>query len=681
MMKAVKLLSLNLLLLVFDLLIQTTHADIYHSIHNPKAKAFGNRVCTNKDCTLAAANFIHHGNDKLDPCDDFAQHACDRYKIFKNISVLDDTDVILNKKLPLLLKRSASPDDKPYHTLAKAVYQKCMGIEKDKPKKEKTSAIPTTFLALIDEIGGWPLLNPQNWKEFDSFEEYIADIHRKHDVPVLFSAKVVLNHFENNHDEYMLQLVPADALVLPYDYLAGLAQYLDPNNPSLIDDVTEIYSKIDNERQTILDGIKNEDTYFHIGQLQYVKLRYPEFDIEKYMVHLFDGIAEIRPNTTVRILNIAYFEKIHHLAADKRLLANYAAGAVLSKKAVFLNILQADREAYCLYLTRKLFEYPLSQMYVNEYFDYDGIVPKVSEMIKLMTEELHDLIEKASWLDDTTRSMAFKKLAHLKIDIGYPKNLFDDAFVSELYNIPPTEPSEDLAALVFRIQHKLRLTALSKISKPLDLISWTDTEQASVLVANAFNAFIVNRIFIPAGILSPPSFFKNVPDYVNYGAVGAVVAHEIMHGYDNEGRKRDETGDKRDWWNDEAEEAYKDKTECFIKQYTKEGVDGIFTLGENIADNVGMQIAYNAYKKLIASRGNVTEPALPGFEEFTAEQMFFLANANLWCNKDKTVDPNDKHPPGMTRLKVVAQNMEEFSEAFNCPKRAAMNLEERCSIW
>uniref|UniRef100_A0A7E4VW42 Peptidase_M13 domain-containing protein n=1 Tax=Panagrellus redivivus TaxID=6233 RepID=A0A7E4VW42_PANRE len=635
MFKALKPLSPSLLVLVFAFsLTIRTDADVYKSVHHPKAKAFGNRVCTNKDCTLAAANFIHHGNDKLDPCDDFAQHACDRYKIFKNISVLDETDVILNKKLPLLLKTPPSPEDKPYHTLAKAVYQKCINkvIEKNKPKKN----IPSTksvFLALIDEIGGWPLLKPKNWKEFDlSYEEYIADIHRKHDVPVLFNAVVVANGFPDNHDEYMLLLTPAPPLDYP-QYLALVATKYGADNPSLFDDVKELYSKIDMTRQAILDEIKKKQMYANIGPLHLVKLEFANFDLEKYMMRLFDGIGEIRPNTTVAVWNAEYFQYIHHLAADKRLLANYAASALVMKKGLFLTyfdeVPQRNEDEFmthCTTINHKLFEYPLSQMYVKKYFDYDGIVPKVSEM-------------------------------------------------------PPTEPSEDLAALVFRIQHKLRLTALSKISKPLDLISWTDVDEASVLMANAFNAFTFNRIFIPAGILSPPSFYKNVPDYVNYGAVGAIVAHEIMHGYDNKGRGHDETGDERDWWNDEAEEAFENKTTCFIDQYTKEGVDGRFTLGENIADNVGMQIAYNAYKKLIASRGNVTEPALPGFEEFTAEQMFFLANANLWCDKDKIVNPIDEHPPGMIRVKVVAQNMEEFSEAFNCPKKAVMNLEERCAIW
>uniref|UniRef100_A0A7E4URZ1 Neprilysin n=1 Tax=Panagrellus redivivus TaxID=6233 RepID=A0A7E4URZ1_PANRE len=281
----------------------------------------------------------------------------------------------------------------------------------------------------------------------------------------------------------------------------------------------------------------------------------------------------------------------------------------------------------CIILTRDLFKYPLSQLYVKNHFDHDAVVPRVAEMIKLMKEELHKIIKKSDWLDDTTRSNAFKKLDHMKADIGYPENLFDDAFVSDVYNIPPSESSESYSALEARIQRRLRIVELSKISKKIDRTTWEG--KASIIKSNAHNAPVLNKIIISAGILTLPHFSPNLPDYINYGTIGQIVAHEITHGYDNIGRLYDETGDERDWWKKETVDMYKAKSECLVKQYTKENYDGQLSLGENIADNGGMKLAFNAYKKLMASRGNVPEPALPGFEEFTPESLFFMTYANV----------------------------------------------------
>uniref|UniRef100_A0A7E4VVZ2 Peptidase_M13 domain-containing protein n=1 Tax=Panagrellus redivivus TaxID=6233 RepID=A0A7E4VVZ2_PANRE len=135
---------------------------------------------------------------------------------------------------------------------------------------------------------------------------------------------------------------------------------------------------------------------------------------------------------------------------------------------------------------------------------------------------------------------------HLKADIGYPENLFDDAFVSDVYNIPPSQPSENYGTLLSRVRRRLHEVELAKISKKLDRITWVET--TSVVAANAYNVPALNTIYIPAGFLTLPHFSPNLPDYINYGTIGQIVAHEITHGYDNEGRLYDETGDERDWW-------------------------------------------------------------------------------------------------------------------------------------
>uniref|UniRef100_A0A7E4URH5 Neprilysin n=1 Tax=Panagrellus redivivus TaxID=6233 RepID=A0A7E4URH5_PANRE len=663
MLKAVnRSIFLSVFVLVLFLAIRSTQADVYESVDDPKAKAFGNRVCTNPECTIVAANFINHGNDKIKPCDNFAQFTCDRYQLFKKYIPLMESQRVINGRLKLLLETPTSPEDKPYHTLMKTFYDKCM-------KQHEESPMPS-FKALIDEIGGWPLLKPQTWTEFGgSFEEYIANIQKKIEAPILFNVLTTSNSLRGNKDDYMLHLSPAAAIEVGASKFPRLATLLGADNPSLAADINEFFVQIDNKRQELLDNSKNGFPAW--SKLDVMKVEFPNFDLEKYVRHLFDGIAEVNSETIIYFTNLEYFQGIHTLLTDKRVFANYAVGVLAS---TFFK-----PKSICIEKTGELFEYPLSQLYVKNYFDH-AAVPRVAEMFKLLKEELHEIIEKADWLDDTTRSNAFKKLDHLKADIGYPENLFDDAFVSNVYNIPPSQPSESYFALEARIQRRLHVVTLARISKKLDRATWIKT--TSVIGVNAHSMSFLNKIYIPAAILILPHFSPNLPDYINFAATGLVVAHEITHGYDNKGRLYDETGDYRDWWQKETVKVYKEKSNCFVKQYDKENYDGQLSLGENIADNGGMKLAFNAYKKLMASRGGVPEPALPGFEEFTPEEMFFMAFASTWCNDgNEMLDPNDEHPPGETRLKVVTQNIKEFSETFACPKNAPMNPDLRCSLW
>ncbi|CAG5127099.1 unnamed protein product, partial [Candidula unifasciata] len=193
-----------------------------------------------------------------------------------------------------------------------------------------------------------------------------------------------------------------------------------------------------------------------------------------------------------------------------------------------------------------------------------------------------------------------------------------------------------------------------------------------------------------AGILQPPLFSLIFPDYFNYAAIGSIIGHEIVHAFDKSGSLLDADGNPRNWWDDDDKAEYLNKTQCFIDQYSgfyleevNMTINGTLTVGETLADAVGLKMSYSAYKEEEKRKGR--QPTLPGLD-LNQDQLFFLSLAQVWCAKEaplfvKYVVLYDNHPPGKFRLIGPLQNSEDFAKAYNCPRGSYMNPEKKCSMW
>ncbi|XP_023229774.1 endothelin-converting enzyme 1-like [Centruroides sculpturatus] len=192
-----------------------------------------------------------------------------------------------------------------------------------------------------------------------------------------------------------------------------------------------------------------------------------------------------------------------------------------------------------------------------------------------------------------------------------------------------------------------------------------------------------NSITVPLGILQIPFYNRKLPKYLNYAAIGAIIGHEMTHGFDTKGRERNAEGININWWSNKSREEFTKRTQCFIEQYNSYGINGIQTLAENIADNGGIKLAYSAYKKLNDNQ----EPlkVLPNFQTYTSDQLFFLSYGSMWCTQYNQIGWNliNKldHSPSIYRVMGSLSNMKEFSEAFKCKKNDKMNSRKKCSIW
>jgi predicted metalloendopeptidase len=329
----------------------------------------------------------------------------------------------------------------------------------------------------------------------------------------------------------------------------------------------------------------------------------------------------------------------------------------------------------CVTATDRQLGEALGQIYVQKYFPPEAKA-RALEMVNHLTEALHDDLQTLPWMGPATRKQALTKLAAFTRKIGYPDRWRD--YSAYAVDRGPYALNQ-LRGAQFEFKRDL-----NKIGKPVDRNEWGMTPPT----VNAYYNSERNEIVFPAGIMQPPFFDPNADDASNYGAMGAVIGHEMTHGFDDQGRKFDAQGNLRDWWTPEDEKNFNDRAACVEKQFDSYVVqddlheNGKLVLGESIADLGGLNLAYRALQK--AEKGK--KPALIG--GLTADQRFFLSYAQIWAANDRPeferlmVNTNP-HPLGRFRAIAAPSNMPEFARAFVCKEGNAMARPPaiRCQIW
>jgi len=287
-----------------------------------------------------------------------------------------------------------------------------------------------------------------------------------------------------------------------------------------------------------------------------------------------------------------------------------------------------------------------------------------------------DSIDTLDWMSPATKKEAQTKLAKFTPKIGYPNKWKEyTALIVK---------RDDLVGNVMRSRDVEYNRELNKLGKPIDRDEWGMTPQT----VNAYYNPELNEIVFPAAILQPPFFDAKADDAVNYGGIGAVIGHEISHGFDDQGSQYDGDGNMRNWWTEEDGKRFGEKTKALIAQYAAfsplEGynVNGELTLGENIGDNSGLAIAYKAYK--ISLKGK-TAPVIDGL---TGDQRFYMGWGQVWRTKMREPAQiaqikTDPHSPAQYRANGTLKNQPGFYEAFKVKAGDKMYLapKDRVIIW
>jgi endothelin-converting enzyme/putative endopeptidase len=319
----------------------------------------------------------------------------------------------------------------------------------------------------------------------------------------------------------------------------------------------------------------------------------------------------------------------------------------------------------------------LGQPYVDETFGAEG-KQRMLKMVAALEDALDRDIRGLEWMTPETKKQAKVKLEAIYNMIGYPDKWRDYSSVKVA--------RDDLAGNIFRATEFESHRQLNKIGKPVDRKEWGMTPPT----VNAYYSGSLNEIVFPAGILQPPFFDRSQDDAINFGAIGAVIGHELTHGFDDQGRKYDAQGNLRDWWTAADGQEFEKRASCVADEYSGfTAVDdlklnGRLTLGENTADNGGARVALMALIKTLQEQNKMSDTK--DESGFSPEQRFFLGFANVWCENRTpalsrmlvTVDP---HSPGRWRTNGVVQNMPEFQKAFGCKPGQAMVRQNACHVW
>ncbi|PHV09007.1 peptidase M13 [Janthinobacterium sp. BJB412] len=317
----------------------------------------------------------------------------------------------------------------------------------------------------------------------------------------------------------------------------------------------------------------------------------------------------------------------------------------------------------------------LGKLYVAQHFPPERKA-RMEALVKNLLASYQQSIDTLDWMSPETKKEAQAKLAKFTPKIGYPNKWRDYSRLAISRG--------DLAGNTLRASHFEYQRMVDKLGKPVDREEWGMTPQT----VNAYYNSGKNEIVFPAAILQPPFFDARADDAVNYGAIGAVIGHEISHGFDDKGSQSDGDGNLRDWWSKADRANFKAKTDALVKQYSAYSplpgyhVNGELTLGENIADNSGIAIAYKAYK---LSLGGKAAPVIDGL---TGDQRFYMGFGQVWRSKMREQQQivqikTDPHSPGQFRANGTMMNQNGFYEAFDVKQGDKMYLapEQRVIIW
>ncbi len=319
----------------------------------------------------------------------------------------------------------------------------------------------------------------------------------------------------------------------------------------------------------------------------------------------------------------------------------------------------------------------LGQLYVEKYFTPEAKA-RMNDLVENLKAVFHDRLEKIPWMTAETRAKALAKFERFTQKIGYPDKFRDYSSVVIQRN--------DYLGNVRRAEAFESQREIARVGKPVDRTEWGMTPET----VNAYFNPTMNEIVFPAGILQPPFFDVTKDDAVNYGAIGVVIGHEMTHGYDDEGRKFDADGNLNDWWSAADAKAFDDRAQLVVNEYDTfeplpgQHVNGKLTLGENLADLGGVNIAYEALERDLA-KNPAKRKTIDGF---TPEQRFFISFAQIWRTNIRdaeaqrllTVDP---HSPGQFRSYGPLLNFNQFYEAFDIQPGSPMWLppDQRAHIW
>ena len=637
------------------------------------------------------------------PSEDFYQYACGGWMEanpltpeYARYGIFDQLEKENNEKLKVLIEELGSTPQKPGSVGEKIQMMYAMGL--DSLKRNADGAAPVMEqLAAINAVSDHKELSAMVGKmhvESSSpfFGFYIGADEKNSTMNLLqfYQGGISMS----DRDYYLLEdentLKIRNAYRQYIDRLFVLAGYSPEEAAQAADAVlgleTEI-ARISVDRATLRDVHKN---YNKMSLKEFIT-KYDFIDWDEFFketgiskstelnagqIPFFEGLTKLLKNTSLENQKLYLSFKLLNAASsylsDDFVNANFDFyGRALQGKEE----LQPRWKRSLAVVNRSLAE-AFGQMYVEKYFPASS-KEKMIEMVSNLQTALGERIEALEWMSDETKSKAMEKLGTFIVKVGYPDN-WKDYTALEIKN-------DSYWANICRANVFAHNDMMQDEGQPVDRTEWGMSPQT----VNAYYNPTTNEICFPAAILQPPFFNPDADDAVNYGGIGVVIGHEMTHGFDDQGRNYDKDGNLSAWWNKEDEEKFNERAKVLVEQYDKIVVldslhaDGSYTLGENIADQGGLLVSYQAYMNTLKDK------AIPAdIDGFTHSQRFYIGYANLWAQNLRPQEimrrtKTDVHSLGKWRVNAALRNIEDFYTAFDIKEGDEMYLapEERINIW
>ncbi|XP_049514339.1 neprilysin-1-like [Dermacentor silvarum] len=417
----------------------------------------------------------------------------------------------------------------------------------------------------------------------------------------------------------------------------------------------------------------------------------------------------LAPNETIELFALEYYKKLNEFlrCADADTLFNYAGLRHMLEWAAtgsqdFRNAsfelrkvkegvrVQKPRWKLCVTEVKDVMVESVDYLYVQKKFNQQA-KKEVEDLARRITVAFNESLQSLRWMDDKTRAAAETKLMKIGSKIGYPDWLFNKTYIEGLYKfVPHLLLNASYGEMLYAISENNRKREMAKLRQPYD----SDTNWiVGAAVVNAFNYPNGNEMVFPAGILQGVFYEYGIPRSFNFGAIGTVVGHEMTHGFDDTGSQFDAEGALKQWWTNKTRTEFMKRAECFQYEYgniTDEEANMTLnaksTVGEDIADNGGLRLAFEAYQRLLTQEYKNIDTRLKGLEHISGNQLFFIANGMISCSASrpehlKLLIQYDQHNPDPYRVNVPMSNMEAFSDTFNCSATSKMNPKDRCTLW
>lgn len=471
--------------------------------------------------------------------------------------------------------------------------------------------------------------------------------------------------------------------------ISSLIGYTDAEQARFVANVMSIETALAKAAMT-REELRNPMASYNPMTIEQISQQYPNVDLNRYFKN--QGLNNVDVVIVGQPKSFAAVDSIMKNASEEEL-RDYITAGYISSAASFLSddFINAEFELSkvvsgvqqlqprwkrALSVPNGMLGEAVGQLYVEKYFPQSS-KDKMLELVNNLKIALGQHIDNLTWMSAATKAKAQEKLATFTVKIGFPDEWRD---YSGIIIDPKKSYWENIkAAIKFNVDFNL-----ADYGKPVDRNRWYMPPQT----VNAYYSPLTNEICFPAGILQAPFFNPDADDAENYGAIGVVIGHEMTHGFDDQGRQFDKDGNLKDWWTAEDAEAFNKLADQLVAQFDEIIVlgdthaNGRFTLGENIADQGGLRVAFTAYQNSLKGKER------KDIDGFTPEQRFYLSYANVWAAniRDEEIlsrTKTDPHSLGRWRVNATLRNLQPFFDAFNVKEGDKMfrTIEDRVVIW